>query len=453
MMVRALLLACGMTAIQAASSQTQAANNEIPKELTPSVRTEVAEKYAQMLSDQYVYADKGAKMAAAIRARLKAGAYDRISSPQQFAAALAADVQAVADDRHLNVFFSDAPAGDRGPMAIMRRGGHPTAQMLAVSARENGGIAEVRILDGNIGYMAVNTMAIQDENGKAAIAAAFAFLHNTDAMLLDLRGNTGGSGYAELFMSYFSQGAPFAAATAYWREGDRTQEQVFRTTDLGALSYGAKKPLYVLTSHKTFSAAEGLAYEIQAFKRGTIVGETTGGGANPTNNGNAQLGYGFSAFVPTGYVVSAATGTNWEGVGVQADAGVAASEALGKAWSLAAARLAANVGDPGSQAVLMALASAKLSGPPSLTTEQVAGVYGPRGRPQFEIVAQNGRLFYRQRHPNPTDFALTRVGGDHYRLDDFPDGFSMTFLMKDGKVELTPALPGIHLSTPVLEKQ
>ena len=301
--------------------------------------------------------------------------------------------------------------------------------------------------------MAVNTMAVQDENGKAAIAAAFAFLHNTDAMLLDLRGNTGGSGYAELFMSYFSKGAPFTGATAYWRDGDTTREQVFRTTDLGALSYGAKKPLYVLTSHRTFSAAEGLAYEIQAFKRGTIVGETTGGGANPTNNGNAQLGYGFSAFVPTGYVVSAATGTNWEGVGVKPNVDLSASDALGEAWSLAAARLAASASDPLSQQVLRALAEAKLSGPPSLSTEQVAGEYGAPGTPRFEIVAKEGRVFYRQRQPNPIDFALTADGGDHYRLSEFPDGFSITFLVKDGKMQLLPVLPGIHLSMPVLEKQ
>ncbi len=329
----------------------------------------------------------------------------------------------------------------------------PTAEMLAESVKENGGIVETRILYGNIGYMAVNTMAMQDQNGKAAIAAAFAFLHNTDAMILDLRGNTGGSGHAELFMSYFSEGAPFTGATAYWREGDTKRKQAFRTTDLGPLSYGAKKPLYVLTSQRTFSAAEGLAYEIQAFKRGMIVGETTGDGANPSNNGNSQLGYGFSAFVPTGYVISAATGTNWEGVGVKPDVEVPAGEALGKAWSLAAGRLAASASDPRSLAVLRTLAAAKLSGPPSLTPGQITGQYGRSGGPQFEIEAKDGRLYCRQHQPSPVDFAPRTAGGDHYRLDQLPDGFSMTFLMKDDRVELMPVLPGIHLSVPVLERQ
>ena len=141
----AVLLALEMARIEPAYGQTPAANNEIPKELTATVRAEVAEKYAHMLSDRYVYAEKGARIAAAVRARLKAGAYDQISSPQQFAAALAADARAVVDDRHLNVFFSDASGGGRGPMVIMRRGGHLTAQMLAESARANGGIAEVRM--------------------------------------------------------------------------------------------------------------------------------------------------------------------------------------------------------------------------------------------------------------------------------------------------------------------
>ncbi len=449
----ALLLLCGIATSRPCLAQTQAANDAIPTQLTAAIRADVAEKYAQMLSERYVYVDKGAKMAAAIRARLQAGAYDKIISPWEFARALAADARAVVNDGHLNVFFSATPAGGHGPMMMMRRGGQPSAQMLAESARANGGIVDVRILDGNIGYMEVNIMALQDENGKAAIAAAFAFLRNTDAIILDLRGNTGGSGYAELFMSYFSEGAPITGATAYWREGDTTREQVFRTTDLGPLSYGAKKPLYVLTSHRTFSAAEGLAYEIQGFKRGTIVGETTGGGANPTNDGNTRLGYGFSAFVPTGYVVSAATGTNWEGVGVKPDVDVPASEALGKAWSLAAEKLAAIASDPAQQTLLSALAAARLSGEPSLTAEQAAGVYGAPGKPQFEVVVKDGRLYYRQRQPYPADFALTAAGGDHYRLDEFPDDFSMTFFMRDGKVQMIPMLPGIHMSTPVQEKQ
>ncbi|MBA3272840.1 MAG: hypothetical protein H0T11_03080 [Chthoniobacterales bacterium] len=38
-----------------------------------------------------------------------------------------------------------------------------------------------------------------------------------------------------------------------------------------------------MTSNHTFSAAEEFAYDVQNLKRGTIVGETTAGGANPVD--------------------------------------------------------------------------------------------------------------------------------------------------------------------------
>src|SRR5579863_3519555 len=147
--------------------------------------------------------------------------------------------------------------------------------MLAQSRRQNGGISAVQVLEGNIGYLALDIQVRQDEVAKDAIAAAFAFLHNTDALIIDLRGNPGGNGPAELFLSYLSEGAPYLAGTVHWRKDNRVQE--FRTVDLGERSYGAHKPVFVLTSRTTFSAAESLAYEVQSFKRGVVVGETTGG--------------------------------------------------------------------------------------------------------------------------------------------------------------------------------
>ena len=283
--------------------------------LDASARAEIAEKFAQALEDDYAYPDKGAKMAAAIRAKLLAKGYGGITSPSQFAHALETDARAVVNDGHLRVTFSPSPM----PQMMIRRA-PPTPEMIAQMLRQNAAIPEVKILTGNIGYMPVNGM-LPAAAAKDAIAAAFAFLHNTDALILDLRGNPGGSGYAEVYMSYLSEGAPYVTGSVHWRKDNRVQE--LKTEDMGKASYGSKKPVYILTSHWTFSAAEGLAYEVQAFRRGVIVGETTGGGANPsTGSGAMDLGHGFWANVPVGYVVNAVTGTNWEGVGIQPDATV-----------------------------------------------------------------------------------------------------------------------------------
>ena len=68
-------------------------------------------------------------------------------------------------------------------------------------------------------------------------------------------------------------------------------------------------------------------------RRATVVGETTGGGANPGDV--FPVSPGFDIFVPTGYVEGVTTHKNWEGVGVQPDILVPADQALAKAYELA----------------------------------------------------------------------------------------------------------------------
>src|SRR6185295_17800434 len=100
--------------------------------------------------------------------------------------------------------------------------------------------------------------------------------------------------------------------------------------------FGPDKPVFVLTSARTFSAAEEFTYNLQARTRATIVGETTGGGAHP--GGVASLARGFSAFIPSGRAINPITHTNWEGTGVVPDVRVPADQALDTAQKLAATR-------------------------------------------------------------------------------------------------------------------
>jgi hypothetical protein len=415
-------------------------------QLDAASRAEVAEKFAQALANDYAYADRGAKMAAAIRTKVNARAYDSITSPSEFANALERDARAVVDDRHIEVDFSSQPA-----QISMMQGG-PPREMMAQVRRQNAGVPQVKILDGNIGYIVVNGM-LPDSVAKDAIAAAFAFLRNTDALILDLRGNPGGSGSIDLYMSYLSTRAPYLLHSVHWRSG-RVVET--KTMDLGALSYGTKKPVFLLTSHRTFSAAEALAYDFQSCKRGIVVGENTGGGANPSaGDGMAPLGYGFFANIPTGYVVNAVTGGNWEGVGVEPDVKVLADEALAKAWSLALVRLSANATDPQTRTFLEALSSAKLDGEPTLFSAQLVGRYAAKsGDPTMLITQNDGRLFGHESYADGevADIVFRSLGGDRYAPVGFPDGFSLTFAERDGKVELVQVRPP-PMDSSLLQKQ
>jgi hypothetical protein len=71
---------------------------------------------------------------------------------------------------------------------------------------------------------------------------------------------------------------------------------------------------------------------MQALKLATIVGETTGGGANP--GGGAPLTPDFGMFMPSGRGENPTTGTNWEGVGVKPDVATSAADALKVALGL-----------------------------------------------------------------------------------------------------------------------
>ena len=388
--------------------------------LDATVRTEIVDALAKRLASSYAVAEAGEKMAEAVRSKLAAGAYDRLLSPEEFARALHTDVRAVVDDRHLRVIFDGARPGARpGGPASVRPDGH------------NGAIGRLEILAGNIGYMEVSGVPPQVNS---AIDAAFAFLRNTDALIIDLRGNGGGwPDTVAYYMSYLSEGAPYAVVRVH----DRKQGIIeTKTTDLGERSYGAKKPVYVLTSVLTFSGGEEFAYDVQAFKRGVIVGQTTGGGANP--GGPQPLGHGFTVFVPTGLVKHPATGMSWEGVGVKPDVSLAPELALLEAHRLAAELLATAVQDARQSEVLRAIAAglaeqkriASAASSSSLTKGQMQliGRYTPVGGvgPTYSVIEREGQLVLQSSGPRPPS-RLEQVGAGAFHLVGLPDDFTATY--------------------------
>lgn len=77
------------------------------------------------------------------------------------------------------------------------------------------------------------------------------------------------------------------------------------------------KPVVLITGPHTFSGGEEFTNDLKAQKRALVVGETTGGGANP--GGTQPVGAGLILFVPGGRAVNPMTKTNWQAVGVAPD--------------------------------------------------------------------------------------------------------------------------------------
>ena len=155
-----------------------------------------------------------------------------------------------------------------------------------------------------------------------------AALQKTRALIVDVRRNGGGSPESVSYLvSYFLRSAEPVHINTFINRNPGTE--TFRSQDFFSettpFSY-AGKPVYVLTSVRTFSGGEEFAYDMQVMDLAELVGETTGGGANP--GGTVRLAAGLTMFIPGGRARNPITGTNWEGVGVIPDVAVSSENAL-----------------------------------------------------------------------------------------------------------------------------
>jgi C-terminal processing protease CtpA/Prc len=286
------------------------------------------------LDEQYVFPEVATKMGEALRQRQKNGEYAEIKTGPELASLLTKHLQEVSKDKHLRVRFNPDKANPTQPK------GGPTPEMLArsrvMAAKSNAGFRKVERLPGNVGYIAFDFFADGDTIARP-IAAAMNFLANTDALILDLRQNGGGSpNGVQVVCSYLFPAEPSIHLNSlYFRPSNRTDE-FWTLKDVEGARF-LVKPVYVLTSPRTFSGAEECAYNLQTRQRATIVGETTGGGAHP--GGETRLADNFTMFVPRGRAINPVTNTNWEGVGVKPEVSVAADQALDTAHKLAIEKL------------------------------------------------------------------------------------------------------------------
>jgi hypothetical protein len=282
---------------------------------------------AEKALEGYVFPSVGARAIGRLRARLPD--YQKLTGQTELVAAMNADLAEVTHDKHVRVYYpNEAPGRSSGP---------PTAEDIRAAHLEelsrNEGFRTVRRYAGNVGYIDLRGFS-PDESVGSTIAAAMNFVANTNALIIDLRKNGGGDATAaETLEAYFFP-TQQQITSLMWRGPDGKVSEIQQYTDAHvAGELYLERPVYLLTSSRTFSCAEQFAYDLRNLKRVTIVGETTGGGANP--GGLNWLGEGFSLFVPLGRAYSNVTQTNWEGVGVKPDVASTATEALQTAYTLA----------------------------------------------------------------------------------------------------------------------
>jgi retinol-binding protein 3 len=391
----------------------------------------VIDEIARHMTRAYVFPETAKKVEERLRARLARGEYDAEKTEREFARAVARDILEVTKDRHTGFAFAPEQAADL--RRLDSRSDDEVRQARerqAASARWNNfAFRKVERMAGNVGYLDFRNFLPAEVAGDTA-TAALNFLAHCDAIIIDLRQNGGGDPtMIQLITSYFFRD-PVHLNDIHTRETDSTE-------NFWTLPYvpGRRMPdvdLYLLTSARTFSAAEEFVYNLKNLKRATLVGETTGGGAHPTNEVIVQQD--FVLRVPFARSINPISKTNWEGTGVAPDVAVPAAAAFDKAYEMALDRLRTKASAPAARAQIdWVLAGIRArTAPPALdepTLRSYAGSYGDR-----KVTFENGALFYERTGPKYRLVPLTRT---LFALDGM-DTFRLEFVVTDGKaVEVT----------------
>jgi hypothetical protein len=297
------------------------------KTFTKEYKENVIKSLSKLMNDYYVFPGVAKLTQEHLNAQLLDGYFNQFKNNETFATALTKSVQAINKDKHMRIWSNQPNMNSK-----KSKGGIIEEHIARMdrSRQENAGFQTVQILEGNVGYLHLRSFA-EMETGKDITDAYMKLMSRTDAIIIDLSKNGGGSpNMVQYLCSYFFN-QKLLLNSLYWREENVTEE--FWTLE----EVGGQKmqdvPLFIITSERTFSGAEEFSYNMQTHKRATLVGQTTGGGANPGRS--MRIDDNLSVFIPTGKAINPITKTNWEGVGVIPEIETSVEDSYDKTLGLA----------------------------------------------------------------------------------------------------------------------
>ena len=275
----------------------------------------------------YVDRDVAQKVAEALRAHEKNGADNAATDGAAFADLLTRQMRGVSHDMHLVTVYSEAKIPDRQQQPAPEELPRYRTAMEQVNCT----FEKVEILPHNIGYLKLNSFP-DPSVCESTATSAMASLNQADAIIFDLRDNTGGYPKMVALIAAYLFDHP-----EYWfNPREETTRQSWTASPVPGNKL-ADKPVYVLTSSSTFSGAEQFSYDLKMLKRATLVGETTRGGAHAGVFHRIDDHFGMG--IPETKPINPFSTADWEGIGVEPDVKVRAADALETAEKLAESKL------------------------------------------------------------------------------------------------------------------
>lgn len=314
---------------------------------SPSAATieSVVRGAADIFAAEYFDIPLSAAVSSEVRRRLDAGEYAGQPTNHALADRLTRDFLELTRDKHVAVRLRRAGGAGNSGSSVSRRDVPTTA-----------GFRRTEILPGNIGLLDI-AFFMRPVEHRDAIEAAMRTLQLADALILDMRDNGGGSpGTVALLVSYLLDQSGRPLFDIRPRTG---MPEVYRTESVSPEIRNERRAVYVLTSPRSFSGGEGLAFILQDMKRALVIGEVTAGAANPGRG--YPINDAFEIQVSNGQLLTSSSRRNWEGAGVTPDVPVAAADALGVAHRRAIDDLLSQL-PPGPKREALALVRARLDG-------------------------------------------------------------------------------------------
>ncbi len=283
---------------------------------------EIIRNIAASLKTEYVRKNLGLEYANAILSNLDGNKYSGIKQADLLAKVLTSDLIKISGDKHLEIIpptqlsavqdrfgypelikferldvtpfidsfkFIESDPDNKYSITVMEISDDLSLMEEETSNRFITG----KIIENNIGKITLERF-VGEAEGLTHIEEAFQSIITADYIVIDLRYSGGGDGdAAEAILGYLL-----------------TTDHKFSTTF-------SNKEVFVLTSERTISAGESVAYQLKEAKRALIIGERTAGAGYRVDV--FDVGQNFFFVNSTSTSFDETKGEGWQGIGVKPD--------------------------------------------------------------------------------------------------------------------------------------
>ena len=327
--------------------------------LTAKQQAEVLSEFSDVLNTHYVVPQNAKAYIKALEQSVANGQFSTTLSIEEFISQTNKLIQDTYPDKHLRLLTPEKYDqvmkmfyGEQNDSETAQTTGHVAKQHEPAEQTSNEHTTKQRSSADSLSLIGVGRVSEISRVGLNQIAylelerfdasarsvnfinRVFSSFSESDSVIIDLRNCGGGEGeMVSILSSFFFAEATHLLSSSMQVDALGNRPLVERWTTPNNLSdYFADKPLIILISGKTFSAAESFAFGMQAVGRAELIGETTGGGGYM--NDFFALPYSLGASVSVGRTFDHRTGKDWQGIGVMPDLKVESDHALNAALDI-----------------------------------------------------------------------------------------------------------------------